>query len=267
VFVACSTRSRLASDHDPMTFDADPIHIKPFICETRKTRSLHFSIAEVQSCMDLARPDSLDLEYTRTMMGFLLFHPMPLRIGMIGLGGGSLAKFCYRHLPSTDITVLAINPHVVALRDDFSVPRDDERFRVVCADGARYVRSHKEAFDVLLVDGYDYDGLPNALSSGRFYDDAFGCLRPSGVVVANLHLRNPEFAAIVDRIARSFESVPLSVVEGNKGNAIVFARRDCTLSSCALETPVRPKSLEPSQWKRMQAAFSRVRAAMAQQAP
>ncbi len=248
-----------------MTFDAEQIHVKPFIYETRKTKSLHFSIAEVQSCMDLTQPDSLDLEYTRTMMGFLLFHPMPLRIGMIGLGGGSLAKFCYRHLPSADITVLEINPHVVALRDDFSVPRDDARFRVVRADGARYVRSHRDAFDILLVDGYDYNGLPNALSSKRFYDDAFASLRPSGVVVANIHLGNPEFPLIVDRIGLSFEDIPLSVMESNRGNAIVFARRDCTLSSCALEAVIRPGSLDNSQWKLMQAAFSRVRAAMAKQ--
>jgi spermidine synthase len=249
-----------------MTFDAEQIHVKPFVYETRKTKSLHFSIAEVQSCMDLTQPDSLDLEYTRTMMGFLLFHPMPLRIGMIGLGGGSLAKFCYRYLPHAEITVLEINPHVIALRDDFAVPRDDDRFRVVRADGARYVRAHKDAFDVLLVDGYDYDGLPNALSSKQFYDDAFACLRPSGVVVANIHLGNPEFPLIVDRIELSFNSAALQVTERDKGNAIVFARRDCALSQCALETTIRPRSLDNSQWKLMRAAFARVRTAMAKQA-
>ena len=248
-----------------MSFDAEQTHVKPFVYETRKTRSLHFSIAEVQSCMDLTQPDSLDLEYTRTMMGFLLFHPMPLRIGMIGLGGGSLAKFCYRYLPRAEITVLEINPHVIALRDDFSVPQDDDRFRVVRADGARYVRAHKDAFDVLLVDGYDYDGLPNALSSKQFYDDAFACLRPSGVVVANIHLGNPEFPLIVDRIGLSFNSAALQVTERDKGNAIVFARRDCALSR-AFEAVVRPGSLDNSQWRLMQAAFARVRTAMSKQA-
>ena len=37
------------------------------------------------------------------MMGFLLFKPQPRSIGMIGLGGGSLAKFCYRYLSRTRI--------------------------------------------------------------------------------------------------------------------------------------------------------------------
>ncbi len=245
-----------------MSFDPAQIHVKPFLHETRKMKSLHFSIAEVQSCMDLAQPDSLALAYTRTMMGFLLFHPMPLRVGMIGLGGGSLAKFCYRHLPRADISVLEINPHVIALRDEFSVPADNERFRVIRADGARYVRAHEGAFDVLLVDGYDNDGLPGTLSSKRFYDDVSDCLRPSGVMAANIHLENAEFALLVARVGRSFNGAALAVKEHDSGNAVVFARKDCVLTSCELEDVVRPETLEMAQWNLLQASFSRIRAVM-----
>ena len=60
-----------------MSFDPEQTHVRPFVHKTRKMKSLHFSLAEVQSSMDLAQPDSLDLAYTRTMMGFLLFHPQP----------------------------------------------------------------------------------------------------------------------------------------------------------------------------------------------
>lgn len=248
-----------------MSFDTEQNHVKPFVYQTTKTKSLHFSIAEVQSCMDLTQPDALDLEYTRTMMGFLLFHPMPLRIGMVGLGGGSLAKFCYRHLPRADITVLEINPHVIALRNEFSVPPDDQRFRVIRADGARYVQAHESVFDVLLVDGYDYDGLPDALGSKRFYDDAFDCLRPSGVMVANIHSCNPEFPLLVSRIGRSFNGAALVVNERDRSNAIAFARKDCVLASCDLEAVVRPTALSDPQWKFLEAAFARIRAALEDQ--
>ena len=245
-----------------MNFDPDEEHVKPFVHQTQKMKSLHFSIAEVQSCMDLKRPDSLDLGYTRTMMGFLLFHPMPLRIGMIGLGGGSLAKFCYRHLPQADVTVLEINPHVIALRDEFLVPADDARFRVIRADGARYVRAHERAFDVLLVDGYDSDGLPGVLSSKRFYDDVFDCLRPSGVMAANIHLGIEEFSLLVTRVGRSFDSPALVVKEHESGNAIVFARKDHPLAADQVEVVARPESLAIGQWKLLQPGFARIRAAL-----
>src|SRR5262245_24128131 len=93
-----------------------------FIAETSTTKSLHFSAHQIQSRMDLRKPFALSLEYTRTMMGFLLFEPAPESILMIGLGGGSLAKFCYRYLPACRIKVVEINPNVIALRREFLVP-------------------------------------------------------------------------------------------------------------------------------------------------
>lgn len=71
-----------------------------------------------QSPRALGQPDALDVENTRAMMGFLLFNRMPDTLAMVGLGGGSLAKFCHRHLPCTRITVVEINPrrHCAARR-------------------------------------------------------------------------------------------------------------------------------------------------------
>ncbi|MFP3747784.1 spermidine synthase, partial [Achromobacter sp. SIMBA_011] len=87
----------------------------------------------------LKDPVRLELGYTRVMMGFLLLQPAPARISMLGLGGGSLAKYCYRHLPDSAMEAVEINPQVIALRDVFRIPHDDARFAVVCADGADYV--------------------------------------------------------------------------------------------------------------------------------
>ena len=64
-------------------------------------RCLHLGSSMVQSAMLLKAPNDLQLVYTQYMMGFLLFHPHPRDILMIGLGGGSLAKFVY-HQPAAD---------------------------------------------------------------------------------------------------------------------------------------------------------------------
>ena len=73
----------------------------PFVRADETTLSLHFNLSTTQSRMVSQRPFDLDLPYTKTMMGFLLALPRPAHILMIGLGGGSLAKFCYRHMPDT----------------------------------------------------------------------------------------------------------------------------------------------------------------------
>ena len=61
---------------------------------------------------------------------------------MVGLGGGSLAKFCHRHLPRTRLTVVEVDPDVIALRGEFEVP-DDERLAIVQADAAEYLPAPK----------------------------------------------------------------------------------------------------------------------------
>ena len=206
----------------------------PFVQDSGGSKSLHFTHGELQSVMLTAFPWRLELDYTRTMMGFLLFNPAPAHIGMIGLGGGSLVKFCHRHLAASRMTVLEINPHVIALRREFQVPDDDARLTVLAADGALFLQSEAPAFDVLLVDGFDHDGQPAALCSQRFYDDCVAALAPGGLLVVNLHYQHPDYPLLVERIARSFGGNAVEIVVEEKTNSIVLASKGPAISPHAL---------------------------------
>ena len=50
------------------------------------------------------------------------------------------------------------------MREKFKIPPDDRRFRVICADGVDYLATAATQPDVLLIDGFDSRGLPQALS-------------------------------------------------------------------------------------------------------
>ncbi len=134
---------------------------RPFVLETRRGVSLHFDHFAIQNSMSRRSPDELVLGYTRTMMGFLLLQPQPQpqHICMIGLGGGSQAKYCYRRLPESTITAIEISAEVIALRDVFRIPADDGRFKVMCADGAEYMRDAAVATDVILADAFGARGI------------------------------------------------------------------------------------------------------------
>jgi spermidine synthase len=169
-------------------------------------------------------PDELVMPYTRTMMGFLLFEPRPEKIVMIGLGGGSLAKYCHSRLPKASVVVAEVNPHVVALRDLFHIPHDDERFQVVREDGARFVRGLANSTDVLLVDGFDSNGQAAQLCTQHFYDDCYRSLTPEGLLVVNLVIEDPLLERSTVRIRRSFGSAV--VVESEDcANRVVFASK------------------------------------------
>ena len=233
---------------------------RPFVDETRFYKSLHFSALEAQSRMLKQEPDRLVLGYTRTMMAFLLFNSQPDHIAMIGLGGGSLAKFCYRELPHARIDVVEINPHVVALRDAFHVPSDDERFRVHLDDGARFIRQSPERFDVLLVDAYTRDGIPAQLASMEFYDSCQRALRENGVMVLNLYCKDAD--AHICRMRQSFDNSFIVVEEEDGTNRVVIACRGDFPRQQLSVTQRRPASIRPSAWSSLQPAFLRTKSAM-----
>lgn len=206
-------RQRQLSDFDPVE-----------ISEKKGIRYLHLGGPAIQSAMRIKDPFALELEYTRAMMAFLLFHEMPREIALIGLGGGSIAKFIHRQLPQSRLTALEINPEVVAAaRGFFLLPADDERLRVVTGDGAAFVREQDESLDVLLVDGYDSNRIVEALASPDFYDACLRALAPGGVAVFNLWGSDRFFDIYFDRIAKAFADHTLMLHAEKKGNIQLFA--------------------------------------------
>jgi spermidine synthase len=195
----------------------------PIVATRGNRRTLEFAPGEVQSEMLLSDPDALVLAYCRAIMCFALFVPRPRHILMVGLGGGSLAKFCYRHFPQARITVLELRADVIALRGQFHVPPDDARFKVVRADAAQYLSLMPASADVLVVDGFDTGGLPPALGSARFYGDCRRALAHGGVMVANIFSYDPHYRAMHERLRLMFDDRVCRFNKAAGNNRILFA--------------------------------------------
>jgi spermidine synthase len=184
---------------------------------------MHFSNEATQSAMLFSDPDALISQYTRKMMAFLLFNPNPRRIVMIGLGGGSLAKFCYRHLSRSQITVVEIDEDVIAMRDEFCIPKDDDRFRVVHDDGARYVERLEEQIDVLLIDAFDADGIALSLANSDFYSSAARQLTENGMLVMNFWGSCERYVDNLAQARAAFGDSLLLVPVAGDANVLLFA--------------------------------------------
>ncbi|TXH75277.1 polyamine aminopropyltransferase [Thiobacillus sp.] len=194
------------------------------VTEERGMRVLHLGSRAIQSAMRVNRPWDLELAYTRAMMGFLMFNPMPQDVLMIGLGGGSLAKFIRKQRPQTHVTAVEIDPRVVAAaRTHFELPPDDATLSVVEADGALYVRQHPCSADVILLDGFDAGNQVEALATQTFYAACRRVLKPGGILVVNLWGRDSEFAEYFARLTRAFDGEVGWISVQNKTNVIVFA--------------------------------------------
>ena len=197
------------------------------ISEADGVRYLHFGSDWVQGAMRVARPWSLELDYTREMMAGLLMRPRqhwPRSALLIGLGAGSLAKFLYRYFPECRITVVEINPQVeFVARQYFKLPDDPARLDVRIACGADYLARNKRRFDLILTDGFGADGRPGMLDTAAFYQNCCNSLSDDGLFCVNL-LREKGFSRSVDRIREAFSGQIRDFPACASGNTIVFGR-------------------------------------------
>jgi len=203
---------------------AIPIDIR----EEAGVRTLHFGSEWVQGAMRIARPWNLELEYTREMMASLLLRDdarWPRKVLLIGLGAASLTKFLYRHYPLAHLTVVEIEPAVVAAaRQFFKLPEDPRRVNVVIGDGVEYVLNNDKKFDLILVDGYDENAQSGALDTLPFYQVCRTRLSDIGITAINLLTRsNRRYVASIKRLAEAFDDRVLTFSSCESGNAIAFA--------------------------------------------
>lgn len=198
-----------------------------YVSEKYGVRSLHIGSDTVQSAMRIARPHDLELSYTRSMMACLLFRDDMRDVLMVGLGGGSVAKYVRHHFPSARVRVLELNPQVVAVaRQCFLVPPDGPSFEVIVGDGAEYMARADVSADVIMVDGYDAESHVEALATREFYRLCRERLVPEGMLVVNLWGGDRQFNEVLKRIEAEFPAGNLCLPARKPGNVIVFGFRD-----------------------------------------
>ncbi len=201
-------------------------------------RYLHLSSPWIQGSMLIKKPYDIELEYVQRMMAWLLFTPADEVAGahamQLGLGAGTITKFCYKKLKMT-CTAIEINPGVLhACRGWFRLPEEDERLRVVIADAAKEIRSPEwtGVVDALQVDIYDHEAASPVLDTLDFYKDCHALLSPNACMTVNLFGRASSYDESLQKIMAAFgEDAVWAFKPTREGNTIVLAQR----------TPSRPK--------------------------
>lgn len=194
-------------------------------------RSLHFGNPTLQSRMRLADPAALMVDYTRAMLAPLLFIDSPATVLILGLGGGSLARFMLYHFPRCRVQVVERRAAVVEVAYAYFLLPRDPRLAVYTGDAGDYLRSVAGAYDLILVDLFDAAG-PAAALAGEFFARCRQRLAQGGAASINLWQDDP--AALHADLLRLREAFPEQVLDlpvAGKNNYVAVAFRD---------GPVRP---------------------------
>lgn len=201
-------------------------------------RHLHLGSEWIQGSMLVDAPTVLVHEYIQRMMAWMLFvDPLTLskrRALQLGLGAGSLTKFCHKELKMRT-TAIELNPQVLhACRGWFKLPADNTRMQVVLADAAEEIKKPHwlDAVDALQVDLYDEEAAAPVLDSADFYADCRATLTEEGCMTVNLFGRSSSFDKSVAKISSAFGADAVWAFKSTReGNTVVLAQR----------TPSRPK--------------------------
>jgi spermidine synthase len=107
---------------------------------------------------------------------------------IIGGGDGGMAREVLKHKGIESLTQVEIDERVIAFSKQY-LPTlsdgafEDPRLRLVIDDGAAFLASTKEQFDVIIVDSTDPIGPGAALFTKEFYADAERALTRGGILV------------------------------------------------------------------------------------
>jgi len=190
-------------------------------------RHLHVGGTAIQSAMLVDAPDELALAYTRAMMAALLFQPEPRDAIMIGLGGGSMAKWIYKHLPRTRSVAIEVDFRVVsAAHRMFHLPLGRKRLKVLVGDGAEYIMRHPRSADLIFLDAFVNHRQAPSIRTAEFYRAAREALRRDGVLAINFMSDDPALRAYLRRLAAAFEGHLACLRAIGEDNLIVFAFAD-----------------------------------------
>ena len=194
------------------------------ISEHGNIRSLHLGSETVQSSMNVDYPAELVLSYSRAMMAWLLFAENVRHITQIGLGGGSFVRWIDARLPEVAQTAVEINPQVISVaRGLFELPFEGEKFEIIEADGAEYIKTLRGGTDVLLVDGFDGVQIIDALVAEPFFADCRTALSEHGIFVTNWWSGDKRYPLFLQRLAQVFDQRVLCVPAETHGNVAVLA--------------------------------------------
>lgn len=195
------------------------------VVEKDDLRSLYFASTSLQSSMSLSRPQQLLLSYTRYMLLGLPAMADPEHILIVGVGAGSLVRFCHHHFPDCRIDAVDCSSHVLDLaRGYFQLP-ENRQVRVHCRDGYDFLRemAGSQRYDLILVDAFDHKGMSGTVYTAPFIGLCAASLTAGGVLSCNLWSSDGHRLRTIRASLRASFAGHLYVPIPERGNVVALA--------------------------------------------
>ena len=161
------------------------------VTEKAGKRCLVFSVKRQQknqTCIDINDPTRIVFPYVRMIFAGLLVNPEPSRGLMIGMGGGTISSVLTSIYPDLTLDLVEVDQAVVKVATDYFGFKKTDQIDVHVTDGrvfARRALRRKEQYDLIILDAFTGEYIPEHLMTVEFLENIKDLLTPGGVVIAN----------------------------------------------------------------------------------
>ncbi len=171
-----------------VVFSGDSKWNRVIVADEGDLRSLYFGNLDdaTQSTISLRDPQVVPMEYIRHAASALAFAPRRRNLLVVGLGGGTFPMLARRAFPTMRVEVVELDPLVRKVARDYFGVVEDARLRVHIADGAAFMKRAGRRWDVILLDAYGANSIPEPLATDGFFANVARRLAPGGLVIANV---------------------------------------------------------------------------------
>ncbi len=157
------------------------------------------------------------------------FSPLPSmfkkpRVLVIGLGIGTIPhQLTSMYGNAVSVTAVDNNPELPGLARRF-LPRSGRKFGMVVADGARFVRKHRDYYDIIVQDAFVDLDVPREFLRQGFMEDAKAALTANGILAINYISNFGHPMQYTNALRKHFRHV-YTINRGLSGNYIIICSK------------------------------------------
>jgi len=135
-----------------------------------------------------------------------------------------MPRYLAGRCPNVRMDIIEIDPDVTPVAKRFFHFVETPNTHIHINDGARFVKSSQEFYDVIFLDACFGPDIPEQLASTEFFQQTRARLKEKGILAINLAspVLNPQFNKLINTLCTFFPMMEILSVE-NPANVIVVA--------------------------------------------
>jgi spermidine synthase len=146
----------------------------------------------IQTQMLISNKNYIIFSYLHLMLAGLYFIKNPLKILLIGLGGGTIARALNNLLPDSELDIVEINPNVKDIAIKYFNYQPNQRTKIYIEDAVKFINDNKK-YDLIINDLVEGSSGKKGFSQEKnFIQNLHASLNGNGVLVTSNYDNNNE---------------------------------------------------------------------------